>query len=268
VYRKTESRHGRHGSTACRLRDYFFREIPHMRGTLQSSANGGTVAFCKTLLNIGSCSMAFAIRRATPADAEFLGWVILTAARGHLSRGWFDIVLERDEDFCLAYCARLAAAEARSWWHWSLFSVAEVDRKPASALCGFGDESVYMASGAAMEEASHAMGLTEAEQGELWPRGSFILSCTTSEHGAWTIENVATLPEHRGTGITQALLEHEFERARQAGFKRAQISFLIGNEPAERAYRNAGFTFAEEKRAPEFEAAMGVPGLRRLARDT
>ncbi|HEY1961098.1 MAG TPA: GNAT family N-acetyltransferase [Rhizomicrobium sp.] len=207
------------------------------------------------------------IRRATAADAEFLGWVILAAARGHLARGWFDIVLERGEAFCLAYCARLVGAEARSWWHWSLFSIAEVNGEPTSALCGFGDESVYMASGAAMEEASRAMGLSEAEQAQLWPRGAFILSCTTSEDGAWTVENVATLPEHRGTGVTQAMLAHEFARARQAGFHLAQISFLIGNEPAEGAYRKAGFSFAEEKRAPEFEAAMGVPGLRRLARD-
>jgi ribosomal protein S18 acetylase RimI-like enzyme len=207
------------------------------------------------------------IRAASVDDADFLGWVILTAARGHLARGWFDILLQRDEEFCLAYCGRLVAAEARSWWHWSLFSVAEVEGKPLAALCGFADESVYMASGAAMEEASRTMGFSEEEHAELWPRGAFILSCTTSEPGAWTIENVATRPEHRGCGVTQALLESEFARARQAGFRRAQISFLIGNEPAEHAYRKAGFTFAEEKRASEFDLAAGVPGLRRLARD-
>src|SRR5689334_11113652 len=117
------------------------------------------------------------IRAATADDADFLGCVILTAARGHLAHGWFDIVLERDEPFRLAYCARLVVAEARSWWHWSLFSMAEVEKKPVAALCGFGDESVYMASGAAMEEASRAMGLSEAEHADLWPRGAFILSC-------------------------------------------------------------------------------------------
>ena len=206
----------------------------------------------------------------TPAQAEdapFLGWAIYEAARGHLKRGWFDIVLRRDEAFCLEFCRRLAGAAARSWWHWSLFSVAEVDNAPASALCGFGDESVYRASGDAMGEASDAMGIAEGEQAELWRRGAFILSATTSEPNTWTIENVATLPQHRGTGVTQALLGRELERARAAGFKRAQISFLIGNEAAERAYRKAGFVFAEEKRAPDFEAVMSVPGLRRLVCD-
>ncbi len=138
-----------------------------------------------------------AIRAARPEDTEFLGWAIHEAARGHLARGWFDIVLQRDRQFCLEFCRRLTVAAARSWWHWSLFSVADVDGARASALCGFGDESVYRASGEAMKEASNAMGISEAE----------------------------------------------------------------------RAYRKAGFTFAEEKRASEFEAAMGAPGLRRLARD-
>jgi translation initiation factor 4G len=206
------------------------------------------------------------IRHAQATDAQFLGWAIYEAARGHLKRGWFDIVLQRDEAFCLEFCRRLADTQARSWWHWSLFSVAEVDGKAASALCGFGDESVYRASGDAMREASEAMGIDEAEQAQQWQRGAFIVSAVTSDAGAWTIENVATHPRYRGTGVTQALLRHELERARAAGFKRAQISFLIGNEAAERAYRKVGFTFAEEKCAPEFEAAVGVPGLRRLAR--
>lgn len=207
------------------------------------------------------------IRAARPEDAPFLGWAIYEAARGHLERGWFDIVLRRDPAFCVEFSRRLSVTVARSWWHWSLFSVAEADGAPASAMCGFGDESVYRASGEAMREAAGGMGIDPAEQAEFWPRGAFIVSCATSEPGAWTVENVATAPAYRGTGVTGALLRHELARARDAGFRRAQISYLIGNRPAERAYRKAGFEFAEEKRTPEFEAAIGVPGLRRLARD-
>jgi ribosomal protein S18 acetylase RimI-like enzyme len=207
------------------------------------------------------------IRPAHGDDSDFLGWVIYAAARGQLARGWFDIVLERGEPFCIAYCVELARATARSWWHWSLFSVVDAEGVPVAALCGFGDESVYGASSAAMAEASRKMGLSEEEHAHLWPRGSFILSCTTSEPGAWTIENVATLPKYRGSGVTQILLQHEVARARAEGYSRAQISFLIGNEPAERAYIKAGFQFAEERRTAEFQATMGAPGLRRLARD-
>jgi ribosomal protein S18 acetylase RimI-like enzyme len=207
------------------------------------------------------------IRPARDNDAAFLGWVILVAARGHLACGWFDMVLQREESFCLEFCRRLVAAPARSWWHWSLFTMAEMDGVPVSALCGFGDESVYGASSAAIAAACKALGVSEEEHAQYWPRGKFILSCTTGEDGAWTIENVATSPAYRGRGLVQALLEHEFARAHAEGYARAQISFFIGNEPAERAYRRAGFVFAEEATSPEFEAALGVPGLRRLVRD-
>jgi RimJ/RimL family protein N-acetyltransferase len=63
------------------------------------------------------------------------------------------------------------------------------------------------------------------------------------------------------------LLEKEFAVARAAGFKRAQISIFMGNLPAERAYEKAGFKFAEQKTAPDFQAALGIPGVTRYARD-
>lgn len=53
---------------------------------------------------------------------------------------------------------------------------------------------------------------------------------------------------------------------RAAGFARASISFLIGNAAAERCYAKAGFSFAEEKRDPAFEALTGAPGFRRFVR--
>ena len=211
--------------------------------------------------------MAITIRPAEPRDAEFIGWACVMAARSQLPRGWFDIVLQRDEAFILEFAKYLTLAAARSWWHWSLFHVAEVDGVLASAMCGFGDESVYMASGDAMAEASRKMGISAEEQAQHWPRGSFILSVTSGEDDAWTIENVATRPEFRSRGMAQALIGKELEIARAQGFKRAQISFFIGNIRAERAYSSAGFTFAEEKCSPEFEAAMGIPGIRRYARD-
>jgi ribosomal protein S18 acetylase RimI-like enzyme len=111
------------------------------------------------------------------------------------------------------------------------------------------------------------MGIPKSEQEQFWPRGRFIVSPSTGEDGAWTIENVATSPAYRGRGLVGALMDKELDVARGKGFKRAQISFFMGNEPAERAYAKAGFTFAEDKTAPDFESALGIPGVRRFARD-
>ncbi|HEY8950107.1 MAG TPA: GNAT family N-acetyltransferase [Rhizomicrobium sp.] len=211
--------------------------------------------------------MPTVIRPARPDDADFLGWACVAAAHSQLERGWFEIVLKREEAYCVEFAKHLTLAKARSWWHWSLFHVAEVDGVLASAMCGFGDESVYYASRDAMAEAADRMGIPKPEQERFWPRGAFIVSAATSEDDAWTIENVATKPEFRGTGLTYALMQVELGAARAAGFKRAQISIFVGNDAAEKNYAKSGFKFAEEKHAPDFEAALGIPGTRRFVRD-
>src|ERR1700709_2307345 len=211
--------------------------------------------------------MTTKFRQATADDAKFLGWVMFVAARGHLRRGWFDIVLQRPIEFGVAFCARLAHAKAKSGGHHSFFTVAEVDGEPACGACAFPDTAPYMVSGEAMTEASDRMGIGKAEQEQLWPRGRFMMSATTGEDDCWTVENVATWPEFRGRGVARGLIEHMLGDMARSGPKRAQISFLIGNDAAEHAYRACGFQFAEDKTAKDFEAAMGVPGIRRLARD-
>src|SRR5260370_17793801 len=98
--------------------------------------------------------MAATLRPAEPRDAVFLGWASVAAARSQLERGWFDVVLRRNEAFLVEFAKCLALAAARSWWHWSAFRVAEVDGVVAAAMCGFGDASYYRASAAPIAEAS------------------------------------------------------------------------------------------------------------------
>lgn len=64
----------------------------------------------------------------------------------------------------------------------------------------------------------------------------------------------------------QALIGRALADGKAAGFAQASISFVIGNEAAERCYAQAGFSFAEEKRDTAFEALTGAPGFRRFAR--
>jgi hypothetical protein len=63
----------------------------------------------------------------------------------------------------------------------------------------------------------------------------------------------------------QALIAQALSAGQAAGFSRASITFLIGNDAAERCYAKAGFVFAEEKRDAAFEALTGAPGFRRFA---
>jgi ribosomal protein S18 acetylase RimI-like enzyme len=57
------------------------------------------------------------------------------------------------------------------------------------------------------------------------------------------------------------------DEGRRRGHALAQLTILLGNAPAQRAYEKLGFKRAEERRHPDFEAAIGCPGLGRLTRD-
>jgi GNAT superfamily N-acetyltransferase len=209
--------------------------------------------------------MAVEVRPATRADAPFLAWCILAAGRAHLDRGWYDIALGLDEPGCLEALRRLVLTKAPSWWRYDRWLVAEVGGSPAGGCAAFGS-SEFAHSEPAVAEATGSLGWTAAEVAEIWRRGAYVFSCTFTpeDHETWVVENVAVRPEHRGQGVAPALLARAFERGRSRGFRDAQISFVIGNEAAERAYAKAGFRFAEERRHPDFAAAVGAPGLRRF----
>ena len=59
------------------------------------------------------------------------------------------------------------------------------------------------------------------------------------------------------------LLGEILERGAIAGHRLAQITYFIGNEPARRVYEKRGFRVHVARRSPEFEAALGAPGLER-----
>jgi translation initiation factor 4G len=207
------------------------------------------------------------VRPAGREDAPFLAWCILAAGRAHLDRGWYDIALGLDEPGCREVLRRLVLTKAPSWWRYDRWLVAEVDGELAGACAAFGS-SEFAHSEPAVAEATGSLGWTAADVAEIWRRGAYVFSCsfTPENHETWVIENVAVRPEHRGKGVAPALLARALELGRSRGFADAQISFVIGNAPAERAYSKAGFHFAEERRHPDFQAAVGAPGLMRYGR--
>ena len=211
--------------------------------------------------------MTTLIRPAGPEDSGSIARNILASQRGPLPRGWSDIALGWPEPRCLDFVAQVAIAETRSWWHVSQFLIAEVAGVPAAALCALPATGTGVAVRAAIAEVARKTGVSASELAAIFGRGAYRASCwVQGGEGDWLIEHVASLPAYRGRGLVQALIAHALAAGREVGFTRASISFLIGNEPAERCYARAGFTFAEEKRDPAFAALTGAPGFRRFVR--
>jgi ribosomal protein S18 acetylase RimI-like enzyme len=207
------------------------------------------------------------IRSARPEDAGFIARNILSAQRGPLSRGWFDVVLGWPEPKVLAFVERIATARQQSWWHVSQFVIAEVDGDPAAALCALPAAGTNAAAQRAFAEVVRDSALEASELSAIVQRSGYTENCwVQGGEGDWMVEHVAALPSYRGRGLVQALIDHALAVGRAVGYRQASISFLIGNEAAERCYAKAGFAFAEEKRDPAFEALTGAPGFRRFAR--
>ena len=193
-----------------------------LTGSAVDRCNGASLLSCVWPSDGGAIMSKPLIRNAEPRDAAFVAWTVQAADRSHLARGWFDITLDRSESECLEFLRRLALAQTRSWWHYSLFLIAEVDGVPASGLCRFRSGDGYPLSGPAMTEVAHSYGWGEGELGEMWRRASYVRSCIMpSSDDRWIIENVATRPEYRGRGLTGMLIERAVEDGRARGFNEA-----------------------------------------------
>lgn len=213
--------------------------------------------------------MQIDIRPARESDVPFLAWVQQEAARSHVPRGFWDFAFPGAEADRLRIVGRIAAAAPRSFCHWSGFLVAEVDGKPGAALSAYTTPSVTAGADlfAAIGEALDAEGWNEEQRQAMGERFAPFLTCVPdAAEDAWIIEWVATRPEWRGRGLVKALLHAILERGRERGHCQAQIAVLIGNTPAQRAYEGVGFRVADEKTHPDFERAVGCPGIRRLLR--
>jgi ribosomal protein S18 acetylase RimI-like enzyme len=208
--------------------------------------------------------MAEIIRAGRADDAAFIAHTVLLSQRCHRPLGWFDFALAQETPQVLGFLEKIAVAKPRSWYHVSQFLIAEIDGMPAAALCAMPAREVRDTMRAAVEEVAQASGLSAAD---IFTRGAYARHCWVQGGDEdWLIEHVATQPSARGRGLVQALISRALLAGKAAGFSNASISFLIGNDAAERAYAKAGFTFAEEKRDGAFEAMTGCPGFRRFAR--
>jgi ribosomal protein S18 acetylase RimI-like enzyme len=213
--------------------------------------------------------MSVKIRRGRPDDADFLARVMMLASRGHLKHGVWDLIAGASEETCLDYLRRLALAAPVSLCHHSSFIIAEDEGRPAAALCGFDPRAGgWEMLSDAMKNVQRQKHWTQADEKASADRTAPVWKCTFDTlDGAWVIESVATLPEYRRRGLVDSLMAEILEIGRARGHRIAQLTILIGNVAAQRAYEKAGFTVRDEKRHPDFEAALGAAGFMRMVRE-
>jgi ribosomal protein S18 acetylase RimI-like enzyme len=209
--------------------------------------------------------VTLALREGRDADVPFLASVLEMAGRGHLARGAWDLTFPEAHERALAL-ARIAGGEVPSWCHRRVFRVAELDGRPGAALVAFDAGLVDQATlGPALWAVFESLGWQPERMAEVGPRLAPFTRCFPDmPAGTWIVENVGTHPACRRRGLVRALLEEALASGRRSGCRTAQISCLIGNEPAQRAYEGVGFRVVEERRDAEFEGLLGAPGYSRM----
>lgn len=213
--------------------------------------------------------MSLKIRPATVADAELIAWVEVEAARSNRPLGFWDLVFPGADAQRLALVADVVRSEQRSFAHWDGFLVAERDGRSVGALSGYDPKQKRLEHMiGALGDATTRAGWSDAHKQLIGGRIAPVLTCLSdTPDDRFVVEWVALLPEARGKGAAALLLDAILEQGRAAGHRLAQISFLIGNTPAQRAYERAGFSVVSEKRHPDFEALFGAPGTACMWRD-
>ncbi len=209
------------------------------------------------------------IRPARPEDDAFLAWVMLTAARSHVGRGLWDLVIPGTEEERLDVLRLTATTERPHFCHYSNFYLMEIDGSPASAAAGFNPADMGVDDyNREFYKVTKKLGWSEDEATAALKRAAPCGTCQLDiTEGAWVVENVATLPEFRRKGLADRMLEHILDEGRRKGFKVSEVGVFIGNTPAQRAYEKQGFRFLDEKRHSDFEAALGSPGMARFIRE-
>lgn len=209
--------------------------------------------------------MSTSIRAARPDDSALLARVVLSASRSHVPRGVWDLFVE-DEAERMRFLESLLLGNEPHWCHHSGFLVAEADGQPAAALSGYpADGEGLLDIGEAIRRAALSLGWSESQVAAGFGRMTPFMSChMKDEPGSWVVEWVAAEPAFRRRGLVHGLLGEILQRGRQRGHPAAQLTILLGNDAARRAYEQVGFRGVEERRDPAFEAALGTPGLMRM----
>ena len=210
------------------------------------------------------------IRRPVAEDIPFLGWVMFTAARSHLPQCPWSVIFGETETGTRDLLERVAQNPVPHWCHASKFWIAEVDEKPAAAMCGFVPETegTRVLAEAAFDIAARDLGYSKERLAEIGERLEIAMSGLPDDlPEVWGVENVAVLPEFRGKGLIDSLFEKVLEEGRGKGFERVQILCLIGNEPGQRAWERNGFEVLTQKTSPAFDKLIGTPGAKLLVQN-
>lgn len=207
--------------------------------------------------------MEIVFRPAALSDAPSLAALICVASQANYKNTAFELSLGGTREHQIAELARLTAANARSWFHFSHFEVAEADGRVVASAAGFDKPVAEKLIPAALFE----IGWTEDAIRDLDSRLEELYAAFPEEPaGFWTIDHVAVLPADRRLGLARSLVERQFVRGRAAGFKQCKLEVFRDNVKAIGLYQSMGFAVAVTFGEDALRKLLGRDAVVRMVR--
>lgn len=202
-------------------------------------------------------------RPATVGDAHALATLICLASQSQYTSTGFELSLGGTRAHQLAQISRIAAAKARSWFHFSHFEVAEAEGRVVASAAGYDKTLAEKEIPAALRE----IGWSENAIQALAQRMAELYAAFPPEPPAfWTIDHVAVLPVVRRIGLAQSLMERQFVRGRAAGFHQCKVDLFDGNVRAIALYQGLGFHVGKTFGETALRKLLGRDAIHRMVR--
>lgn len=203
------------------------------------------------------------LRRAVPADRDFLIEAIVEAERGGAERISYCEIFSLTEGELRSLLAAILEEDFEGQELCiSGFLVAEVDGVQAGAACAWIEgESDLPSTLIKANLLHHFLDAGKLERARPWFDRLEALAIAR-ESGAAQLESIYVRPPHRGRGITGRMLDAQLSQlcARAAGVTKSQIILVQENDSAWRAYQKLGFRVAAERRSDDPMLRAIVPG--------
>lgn len=190
------------------------------------------------------------IRRAAPADADFIAEAIIAAEKSGTGLLSYSAIFDLTEDEVRDVLKQVMDEEIEGQEIClSHFLIAEVNGERAAACACWVEAKEGVPSGQMKANIFyHVLGK------EVWDKANEKLKAVAETNidrsaEAAQIESVYTKEEFRGRGLTAMLIDEHLKHLRKndPALSKAQVILLSNNTGAEKAYRKAGFEKAAER---------------------
>lgn len=205
--------------------------------------------------------MSIVYRRATAGDAASLAKLMYLAGKSQYDDSGYDLSLGGSEAHQLTELEKLSRTNARSWFHYSHFEVAEAGGCVVAGAAGF--ERII--ADREIPSALREIGWSETAIMDLDFRLREIYDCFPPEPVAhWTLDHVAVLEQWRGRRLARAVIERVLKKGRAEGFCFCKLDVFKGNHPARALYESIGFSVREHFGEAVMKRAIQRDGIERM----